>query len=118
MFQKFIGAIVAIDGAFVDKTIIAGATYVGVNFAGAIIVVHLEQLSQSKCLFFRSKFSEQCLPDQMISIEIQTILNVHPSSPFLQDSANCVQCLFLYISPPGTVCTRKGKKTVIDEQNS
>ena len=53
MFQKCIGAIVAIDGAIVDKTIIAGATFVGVNFAGEI-VVRLEQLSRSTCLFFMS----------------------------------------------------------------
>ena len=38
MFQKFIGANVAIDGAIVDKTIIAGATFVEVNFAGEFVV--------------------------------------------------------------------------------
>ena len=75
--QLFIGSIVAMDGAIVDKTSIARATIIGVNFAGAF-VVRLEQLSRSKCLFFRSKFSEQCLPEQMISIEIHALLNVHP----------------------------------------
>ena len=59
MFQKFIGPIVAIDGGIVDETIIAGATFVGVYFAGAF-VVRPEQSSRSKCLFFRSKFSKQC----------------------------------------------------------
>ena len=77
--QKFIGASVAIDWAIVDKTIIAGATFVRVNFAGATfvrvnfagaIVVRLEQLSWRKCLFFRRDFSEQFLPEQMIVIEI------------------------------------------------
>ena len=27
--------------------------------------------------------------------------------PFLQDSVYCVQCVFLQIAPPSTVCTRK-----------
>ena len=87
------------------------ATYVGVNFAGAIIVVHLEQYCRranvsSSGANFRSNVSRaDDLHRDPGPIECPSFC------PFIHDPDYCGQCLFLLKSPLGTVCTMKGEKS-------